>query len=84
MALALPCPPLYRAEVTERSNTHRPHRPRRLPPGVEDDGRNVPGFPARLAAMKLLDAVIRRGESMDSVASNAKRGLEPPDRALAI
>ncbi|WP_281356138.1 RsmB/NOP family class I SAM-dependent RNA methyltransferase [Sphingomonas lacunae] len=64
--------------------TRRSRPARRSPAQADDDGRNVPGFPARLAAMKLLDAVIRRGESMDAVAANATRGLAPPDRALAI
>ena len=44
----------------------------------------TPGLPARLAALKLLDAVLRRGEPMDAVAANATRGLSPPDRALAV
>ena len=44
----------------------------------------IPGLPARLAALKLLDAVLRRGEPMDAVAANAVRGLSPPDRALAV
>lgn len=34
--------------------------------------------------MKLLDAIIRRGEPMDAVAANATRGLPPADRALAV
>ncbi|MFM6853539.1 MAG: RsmB/NOP family class I SAM-dependent RNA methyltransferase [Sphingopyxis sp.] len=37
-----------------------------------------------MAALKLLDAVLRRGEPMDAVASNAARGLPPADRALAV
>lgn len=44
----------------------------------------TPGLPARLAALKLLDAVLRRGEPMDAVAANAVRGLSPPDRALSV
>lgn len=44
----------------------------------------VPGLAARAAALKLLDAVMRRGEVMDVVAPNATRGLSPPDRALSI
>lgn len=44
----------------------------------------TPGLPARRAALKLLDAVLRRGEPMDAAAPNAVRGLAPPDRALAI
>lgn len=45
---------------------------------------DITGLPARLAALKLLDAVLRRGEPMDGVAPNATHGLAPPDRALAI
>ena len=44
----------------------------------------VPGLPARIAALKLTDAVLRRGEPMDVVAANATRGLAPADRALAV
>jgi 16S rRNA (cytosine967-C5)-methyltransferase len=44
----------------------------------------TPGLPARQSALKLIDAVLRRGEPMDAAAPNAVRGLAPPDRALAI
>lgn len=44
----------------------------------------TPGLPARLAALKLLDAVLRRGEPMEAVAANAVRGLSPSDRALSV
>ncbi|NOU03807.1 MAG: RsmB/NOP family class I SAM-dependent RNA methyltransferase [Novosphingobium sp.] len=45
---------------------------------------DIPGLPARKAALKLLDAVLRRGETLDQVASNALQGLRSPaDRALA-
>lgn len=49
-----------------------------------DEAQTVPGLPARAAALKLLDAVMRRGEVMDVVAPNATRGLPPADRALSI
>jgi 16S rRNA (cytosine967-C5)-methyltransferase len=40
--------------------------------------------PARRAALKLLDAVLRRGETLDGAAIAALRGIEAPaDRALA-
>lgn len=42
------------------------------------------GLPARLAALKLLDAVLRRGEPMEVVSANAVRGLAPADRALSV
>ncbi len=44
----------------------------------------TPGLPARLAALKLLDAVLRRGEPMDAAAPNVTRALPPSDRALTI
>lgn len=44
----------------------------------------TPGFPARRAALRLLDAVLRRGETLDQAASAALCGLErSDDRALA-
>jgi 16S rRNA (cytosine967-C5)-methyltransferase len=39
--------------------------------------------PARKAALKILDAVLRRGHTMDN-AAQAARGLPPADAALAI
>lgn len=56
---------------------------------TETDDRRDPrqqaaGLGARLSALKLLDAVLRRGEPMDAVAPNATHGLAPADRALAI
>lgn len=45
---------------------------------------DIPGLPARKAALKLLDAVLRRGETLDQAASGALQGLRSPaDRALA-
>ncbi len=44
----------------------------------------VTGLAARTAALKLLDAVLRRGSPMEAVAANATRGLSPVDRALAV
>jgi 16S rRNA (cytosine967-C5)-methyltransferase len=42
------------------------------------------GLPARRAALKLLDAVLRRGETLDGAAGAALRGVNAPaDRALA-
>ena len=42
------------------------------------------GLPARLAALKLLDAVFRRGETLDTAESGALRGVDSQaDRALA-
>lgn len=45
---------------------------------------DIPGFPARKGALKLLDAVLRRGETLDQAANNALQGIvSGPDRALA-
>ena len=40
------------------------------------------GLPARLAALKILDAILRRGQTMDN-AAQASRALAPADAALA-
>ncbi|AKM09305.1 RsmB/NOP family class I SAM-dependent RNA methyltransferase [Croceicoccus naphthovorans] len=40
------------------------------------------GFPARRAALRMLDAVLRRGETLDG-AAGAGKGLPGPDAALA-
>ncbi len=45
---------------------------------------DIPGLPARRAALKLLDAVLRRGETLDQAAHNAVQGIAADsDRALA-
>jgi 16S rRNA (cytosine967-C5)-methyltransferase len=45
---------------------------------------NPPGFPARRAALRLLDAVLRRGETLDTAQGGALKGVtEGADRALA-
>jgi 16S rRNA (cytosine967-C5)-methyltransferase len=44
----------------------------------------IPGLPARLAALKLLDSVFRRGQPLESGLAHATRGItNPADRALA-
>ncbi|MEJ6011739.1 RsmB/NOP family class I SAM-dependent RNA methyltransferase [Novosphingobium aquae] len=46
---------------------------------------DIPGLPARRAALKLLDAVLRRGETIEQASHNACQGIVGgPDRALAI
>jgi len=45
---------------------------------------DIPGLPARRAALRLLDAVLRRGETLDQAGHNAVQGLAADaDRALA-
>ena len=46
------------------------------------DDRNLEGVPAREAALKMLDAILRRGQTMDNAAQHA-RDLPPADAALA-
>lgn len=45
---------------------------------------DIPGLPARRAALKLLDAVLRRGETLDQATNNAVQNLAADaDKALA-
>jgi 16S rRNA (cytosine967-C5)-methyltransferase len=44
---------------------------------------SVEGLPARRAALQMLDAVLRRGRTLDS-AAQAGRELKPADQALAV
>jgi 16S rRNA (cytosine967-C5)-methyltransferase len=44
----------------------------------------ISGFPARRAALRLLDNVLRMGTPMDQATNGACKGLDSPDRALAI
>ncbi len=45
---------------------------------------DIPGLPARRAALRLLDAVLRRGETLDQAAHNALQSVRgDADRALA-
>ncbi len=44
---------------------------------------DIPGLPARRAALKLCDAVLRRGETLDQAAHGALQGIRnPADKAL--
>ncbi len=44
----------------------------------------IPGLPARRAALRMMDAVLRRGETLDNAANGACQGVRAPaDRALA-
>lgn len=45
---------------------------------------DIPGLPARRAALRLLDAVLRRGETLDQAGSSALSALRSaPDKGLA-
>ena len=51
---------------------------------MSDTERSAVGVPARAAALKLLDAVLRRGLPLESALDRAAQGLDrPEDRALA-
>ena len=49
----------------------------------ENHGADAPGVPARRAALKLLEAVLRRGLALEQALDNAAQGLAPNDRGLA-
>ena len=52
------------------------------PPPASDD---LPGVPARRAALRLIDAVLRRGDPLDQAAPPVLRAIERgDDRALAL
>jgi len=44
---------------------------------------SVEGLPARQVALQMLDAVLRRGQTLDSAAQSSK-GLKPADQGLAV
>ena len=45
---------------------------------------DIPGLPARKAALRLLDAVLRRGETLEAAGPSALQGIRSDaDRALA-
>lgn len=67
--------------MAARDKTSTPGNPGRTP---RADAADVPGLPARLAALKLLDAVLRRGQALEGALHNATQGVAAgPDRALA-
>src|SRR6476619_2997525 len=45
---------------------------------------SVEGLGARKAALRMLDAVLRKGQTLDRAATASARDLSPPDRALAM
>ena len=55
------------------------HPRRRAPRQAEP-----PGTATRKAALRLIDAVLRRGDPLDIAAHAATQGLPPPDRAFAV
>lgn len=56
----------------------RPRRPRR------SQQADPPGTATRKAALRLIDAVLRRGDPLDIAAHAATQGLPPADRAFAV
>lgn len=57
---------------------------RRLRRGRGPAEADPPGTPLRRAALRLIDAVLRRGDPLDIAAHAATQGLAPADRAFAI
>jgi len=55
--------------------------PRR--PNPRQNAPDGPGVPTRRAALKLLDAVLRRGLALEQALDSAAQGLAPNDRGLA-
>ena len=52
--------------------------------GASPEG-EIPGLKARQAALRLLDAVLRQGQTLDNAGANAVRGIAAhEDRALAL
>jgi 16S rRNA (cytosine967-C5)-methyltransferase len=49
--------------------------------GSEDE--EARGVPARMAALRMLDAVLNRGQTLDATQANFTRGLPPEDAAFA-
>lgn len=61
--------------MTERKPQRRRHRTAEADP---------PGTTTRRAALRLVDAVLRRGDPLDIAAHAATQGLAPADRAFAV
>jgi 16S rRNA (cytosine967-C5)-methyltransferase len=58
--------------------------PKRPADARTDSNAPIPGMPARRAAVQLLDAVLRRGQPLESALNAATKGMDnPADRALA-
>lgn len=53
------------------------------PPQNRTSSADAPGVPARRAALRLLDAVLRRGLALEQALDTATKGLAPSDRGLA-
>ena len=54
-------------------------------PAKKQNEGEIAGLPARQAALRLLDAVLRQGQTLDNAAANAVRGIPAhEDRALAL
>ncbi len=53
--------------------------------GASPQEGQIAGLPARQAALRLLDAVLRQGQTLDNAVANATRGISAhEDRALAL
>ena len=50
---------------------------------MANNSNDIPGLPARRAALRLLDGVLRRGETLEQNETAALRGLPASDAGLA-
>lgn len=57
---------------------------RRRPPRRAQPDAEPPGTAPRRAALRLLDAILRRGDPLDIASHAATQGLAPADRAFAV
>lgn len=57
---------------------------RRRPPRRARPDAEPPGIAPRRAALRLLDAILRRGDPLDIASHAATQGLAPADRAFAV
>lgn len=55
-----------------------------MPSDFDDNSPEQAGLPARRAALAMLDAVLRRGQTLDAAAQGSAARLPPADRALAL
>lgn len=75
--------PKRKVAIGQRTYLIRPKWPRRSAMAQSPRTTDVPGLPARRSALKLLDAVLRRGDPLEIALHGACQGLaDRADRAL--
>jgi 16S rRNA (cytosine967-C5)-methyltransferase len=71
-----------RGDMSQIARPHREFKPLKTPTATKPN--DPPGVPARRAALKLLDAVLRQGLPLEAALGRATAGIErADDRALA-